>query len=117
MDRTFTIAICLDNPQKSKKEWIATNYRNPLYVAKAYARMLETGEAKSESDIARIMGISRARVNQFIKLLKLDTLIHQSIEKLGDPLKSPIITERMLRPYVHDMKTKDALIKILSTTI
>lgn len=91
------------------------SYRNPLYMAKEYARMIETGEAKSESDLARKMGISRVRVNQFIRLLKLDTSIIKAIEKFGDPLTSRIITERMLRPYADNIKTKDTLIKILST--
>lgn len=91
------------------------NYHNPLYAAKEYARMIETGEAKNESDLARKIGISRVRVNHFIRLLKLDASIIQTIEKLGDPLKSRIITERMLRPYVRNLKEKDELIKIIST--
>ena len=99
---TFDECINLDNTKKPKKGRILPNYRNPLYVAKEYTRMIETGEAKSESDLARKMGISRVRVNQFIKLLKLDALIIQSIEKLGDPLTSRIVTERMLRPYVRN---------------
>ena len=36
-----------------------------------------------------------------LSLLKLDTLVIRELEKLGDPLKSNIITERMLRPYVN----------------
>ena len=75
VDRTFTIELSLDNTKKSKKERIIPNYRNPLYVAKEYARMIETGEAKSESDLARKMGISRVRANHFIRLLKLDASI------------------------------------------
>lgn len=58
------------------------NYRNPLYVAKEYARMIETGEAKSESDLARKLGISRVRVNHFIRLLKLDGSIIRSFLRL-----------------------------------
>lgn len=115
VERTFTTEISLENTKKTKKERIIPYYRNPLSVAKEYARMIETGEAKSGSDLARKLGISRVRVNHFIRLQKLDASIIQSIENLGDPLTSRIITERMLRPYVRDMKTKDALIKILST--
>jgi len=114
-DRTFTIEISLANTKKPKKERIIPIYRNPLYVAKEYVRMIETGEAKSESDVARKLGISRVRVNHFIRLLKLDTTIIQSIDKLGDPLKSRMITERMLRPYVRNLDNKDSLIKMLST--
>jgi len=113
--RTFTIEISLDNPKKPKKERILPIYRNPIYLAKEYAQMIETGEAKSESDLARHAAISRVRINQFMRLLTLDFSTIQAIEKLGDPLTSRKINERMLRPYVRDMKTKDALIKILST--
>jgi len=42
------------------------------------------GEAASESDLAREMGIYRVWVNHFISLQKLDTAIIQSIEKMGD---------------------------------
>ncbi len=62
--------------------------------------MIKTGQAKSEADLARKLGISRVRVNQIIRLLKLDTQIIKQIEKLGDPLSSQIVTERMLRPYI-----------------
>jgi len=117
VERTFIIEIYLDNSLKSKKELTVPNYRNPLYVAKEYARMIEIGEARSEIDLARIIGISRARVvNLFTKLIKLETSILKLMEKLGDPLTSPIITERMLPPYVNDMKTKDALFKMTSAT-
>jgi len=80
VERTFTTLVCLENTKKRKREPINPNYRNPIYVAKEYAQIIETGEAKSESDLARKMGISRVRVNQFIKLLKLDALIIRSIE-------------------------------------
>ena len=56
---------------------------------------------KNQSGIARKLGISRARVTQILRLLKLDSLIIQELEKLSDPLKSKIITERLLRPYVN----------------
>ena len=62
--------------------------------------MIKTGQAKSEADLARKLGVSRVRVNQIIRLLKLDTQIVKQIEKLGDPLSSQIITERILRPYI-----------------
>ena len=115
-NRTFTIVLCLDKTKKPKKERIFPNYRNPLlYVAKEYAGMIETGEARSESDLARKMGISRVRVNHFIRLLKLDASIILTIEKLGEPLTSRMITERMLRPYVCNLKKLDSLIKIIST--
>jgi len=47
------------------------------------------------------VGISRVRIHQILSLLKLNSLVVQELEKLGDPLKSKIITGHMLRPYVN----------------
>jgi len=63
--------------------------------------MIDYGQVKNQAGLARKLGISRARVTQILSLLKLDSLIIQELEKLGDPLKSKTITERMLRPYVN----------------
>jgi len=74
------------------------------------------GEVKTQAELARIKGISRARVTQILNLLKLDSLIIQELEKLGDPLKSKIITEQMLRPYVNKSpQEQKALLNILKT--
>ncbi len=63
--------------------------------------MLDSEKAKNQAELARIKSISRARVTQILNLLKLNSLVIIELEKLGDPLKSKIITERMLRPYVN----------------
>ena len=71
---------------------------------------------KNQSGLARKLGISRVRIHQILNLLKLDSLIIQELEKLGDPLKSKIITERMLRPYVNkSQQEQKLLINILKT--
>ncbi|TFG90007.1 MAG: hypothetical protein E4G71_05935 [Candidatus Atribacteria bacterium] len=78
--------------------------------------MIDMSEVKTQAELARIKGISRARVTQMLNLLKLDSLIIQELEKLGDPLKSKIITERMLRPYVNKSpQEQKALLNILKT--
>jgi len=63
--------------------------------------MIDNGQVKNQSDLARKLGISRVRICQIISLLKLNPLVVQELEKLGDPLKSRIISERMLRPFVN----------------
>ena len=99
IDRTFTITVYF--PQElQKQEKPCRNYRNPIYLAKEYAKITNSGQAKSEADLARKLGISRVCVNQIVRLLKLDSHILKQIETLGDPLPSQIITERMLRPYI-----------------
>ncbi len=63
--------------------------------------MIDNGQVKNQSSLARKLGISRVRIHQILNLLKLDSLIIQELKRLGDPLKSRIITERMLRPHVN----------------
>ena len=80
--------------------------------------MIDFSEVKNQAELSRLKGISRARVTQILDLLKLDFFIIQELEKLGDPLKSRVITERMLRPYVNksQQEQKDFL-NILKTLI
>ena len=62
---------------------------------------MEKGEYKSQADLARKKGISRARVTQILNLLKLDPEVQEMVVGLGDPLKSGSVTERKLRAIVE----------------
>lgn len=53
------------------------------------------------AELARKLRVSRARVTQILRLLRLAPNVLQQIAELGDPLPTPIITERMLRPIVE----------------
>jgi hypothetical protein len=56
------------------------------------------------------------RIHQILSLLKLDSLIIQELEKLGNPIKSKIITELMLRPYTNkSLQEQTILLNILKT--
>jgi hypothetical protein len=78
--------------------------------------MIDSRQVKNQSELAQKLGISRVRICQIISLLKLDSLIIQEFERLGDPLKSRIITERMLRPYVNKSpQEQKELLNILKT--
>ena len=59
--------------------------------------MLESGEYASQTALARQLGVSRERVNQYLRLLKLPPEIQKSVIRMGDPLPSRKITERKLR--------------------
>ena len=98
--RTFIYQFCLQKSVK-KPSTPKKTYRNPIYLAKEYEKMIDSGEVKNHAELARIKGISRARVTQILNLLKLDSLITQELERLGDPLKAKIINERKLRAYVN----------------
>jgi len=63
--------------------------------------MIDSGEAKNQVELARVKGISRARVTQILNLLKLDKNIIDNLEKIGDPMDRKIISERELRKTIH----------------
>ena len=100
-ERTFTTMVYFPDKNIHKIKKPFKTYRNPIIVAKEYDNMIKNGAYKSGADIARAFHISRVRVNQFLSLLKIQPKIIEYIEKLGDPLYSPVLTERMLRPYVN----------------
>ena len=76
-------------------------YRNPIYLAKEYKEMIDSGEVKNQLELARIKGISRARVTQILNLLKLDKSIIDNLEQIGDPMDRKVISERELRKIIH----------------
>jgi len=59
--------------------------------------MIESGEAKNQAELAKLKGISRARVTQILNLLKLDKDAIRQIELIGDPMDKKVISERELR--------------------
>jgi len=69
IDRTFTATFYF--PQESMKaKKIKRTYRNPIYLAKDYKKMIDSGKVKNQAELARIKGISRARVTQILNLPK-----------------------------------------------
>ena len=101
IERTFTTTVYFVPKPIKKHITPCKTYRNPIIVAQEYADMMNNGECQSQSDLARKLGVSRVRVNQFMSLLKLDDEIIMAVRNLGDPLSSQIVTERMLRPYIN----------------
>jgi hypothetical protein len=63
--------------------------------------MIDEEEVASRADLARMLGVSRARVTQMLQLLTLSPTIIDAIVQLGDPLPHPTITERNLRPVTR----------------
>jgi len=117
IDRTFISTFYFPH-KATKANQNARIYRNPIYLTREYKEMIDRGQVKNQSELARKLGISRARVTQILKLLKLDSLIVQELEKLGNPLTSKIVTERILRPYVNkSTKEQKNLLNILKTLL
>ena len=71
-----------------------------MILAREWQRLLETGGFSSKAELSRTLGISRARVTQILRVLKLDSEVLTKIASLGDPLTAPTVTERSLRPII-----------------
>ena len=100
IDRTFIYKFYFQTVVK-KSSIPKKTYRNPIYLAKEYKKMLDSGEAKTQAELARIKGISRARVTQTINLLRLDKSIIDNLEQIGDPMDKKVISERELRKSTY----------------
>jgi hypothetical protein len=74
--------------------------RNPIVLAREWQDALNHGTCASRADLARELGVSRARITQILGLLDLAPAVVHAIGALGDPLSRPIVTERMLRPLL-----------------
>jgi len=78
-----------------------TLVRNPVRVAREWHQGLRTGLFRSRAELARKVGVSRARVSQLLRLLRLAPRILLAFENLGDPLPAGVVTERRLRQVVN----------------
>ena len=92
-------------------------YPNPLKIALQYKEMLDLGQAESQVDLARILGVSRAKVTQMINLLELDEEIQEFILGLEDSdERLKVLTERRLRQIskiIDSEHQKDEFLKII----
>jgi len=59
--------------------------------------LLESGEVRTQAEIAQREGITRARVTQVMGLLRLAREIQEHVLSLPDMVHRPAITERALR--------------------
>lgn len=70
-----------------------------LALAHRYAALVESGEVRDYADIARLAGVSRARVTQIVNLLQLAPDIQEAILDLPRTLGgADPIHEREVRP-------------------
>jgi len=102
--RTFRVVFEFPpefNGKKAVNSKPSRTYKNPVFLALEWEKALETGNYPSQTALARELGISRVRVTQVLNLLRLAPEVLEQIAGLGDPLASPTVTERKLRPLVN----------------
>ena len=72
IDRTFISTFYF--PHKvTKANQIVRIYRNPICLAREYKGMIDNGQVRNQSGLARKLSISRVRIHQILSLLKLDS--------------------------------------------
>jgi ParB-like chromosome segregation protein Spo0J len=87
----------LPNGRKPEGNKPKRTYRNPILLALEWKRMLDSREYSSQTDLSRKVGVSRARINQYLRLLKLPPEIQKTMVQMGKLSSPREITERRLR--------------------
>lgn len=82
---------------RASQQHPAKRYRNPTIMAQDWQHLLIGAAGSSRAELARLLGVSRARVTQVLGLLELAPEVVTAIAALGDPMPGPIVTERLLR--------------------
>ncbi|MBA7543257.1 hypothetical protein ES705_35587 [subsurface metagenome] len=100
IDRTFIYKFYFQTAVK-KSSITKKTYRNPIYLAKEYKEMIDLGGVKNQAELARKLGISRARVTQILNLLKLYKNIINNLELIGNERDKKIISKRKLCKIIH----------------
>jgi hypothetical protein len=72
--------------------------------------MLKTGKVKSQAEMARQEGITKARLTQIMNLLKLTPEIQEYLKNLSNPSLLRFFNEKQLRP-IASIKDKQAQVK------
>jgi hypothetical protein len=85
---------------KPPKELRALRVVKLLHNAIEWRRQLDAGEVRTQADIARREGITRARVTQVMRLLRLAPEFQEQILSMPDISRRSAITERQLRPMI-----------------
>jgi ParB-like chromosome segregation protein Spo0J len=67
---------------------------NPIDVAHRLAGMLDQKVAATRAELARILGVSRARVSQYLGLLRLDEQLQREVRAQGPTMGRRGITEK-----------------------
>lgn len=75
-------------------------YECPILEAKRYERLLSDPFINSQADVARELGITRARVSQIMGLLKLPEEIQKVLLEFNDQRTIRFFSERRLRPLL-----------------
>jgi DNA-binding transcriptional regulator LsrR (DeoR family) len=80
-------------------EAAAKRNRNPILIAREWRQLLQD-EGLSRAELARRLGVTRARVTQMLRLLELAPSVVEVVVALGEPQSETGVSERFLRTMV-----------------
>lgn len=100
-DRVVHVAAKARRPAKPPREPRTPRVVEFLRKAHEWRRQLDTGEVRTQAEIALSEGITRARVTQVMALLRLAPEIQERILRLPEVDRHPVVTERALRSIAH----------------
>ena len=89
--------------QRNKK-----TYRNPIILAREMSLVMEMEEL-TRADLARKLGLSRARVTQMLNLLELPEILILEIEEMGDYWNKQLVTERQLGKRISCLRDEKSI--------
>ena len=72
-------------PRKRKHRKCPKPRRNPICLAIAWQQQLDGGVVRARAELARKLGVSRARVTQVLNLLKPPPVVQGGFVAAGDP--------------------------------
>lgn len=79
-----------------------------IVLAFQIEQAVRDGRARDYADVAKQIGMTRARVSQILRLLHLPPAILDTL-LLADPARFPRLTERQLRPLLADSTSIEQL--------
>ncbi len=74
----------------------ARTFRNPIIFARELRAEMEAG-GLTQTKLTESMGVTRARISQWLSLLQLPENLLADVESLGDHWTRRLVTERQLR--------------------
>lgn len=94
------------NSVPKKKKEVNQPKNHIIHKAIEWKKMLDDGEVGSLSELARKVGLTRARVTQIMNLLKLPEEMRNFLAGLDDPREIRRYSERRLRSFeLNSIKT------------
>lgn len=108
-DLVVNVAAKARRPAKPPKQPQTPRVVELLRMAQEWRRQLDAGDVRTQAEIARHAGITRARVTQVMGLLHLAPEIQEYLLTLPDTASRPAITEHALRPIAQIEDAKNQL--------